>query len=127
MHYSNRYESSENYIIQRSNKKLRFKILYLKNKNYLNIIDDFKLSMEKKEGYKILKKDMLYLWKKFLETKNIFDNLTNEMCINILFDDNFEKDETNEYFINFYTSDIEIIKSFKKYIDSNIVFSSSDR
>jgi len=126
VHYSNRYESSEKYIIQRSNKKLRFKILYLKSKNYLNIIDDFKLSMEKKEGYKILKKDMFYLWKKFLETKNIFDDITNRVDLDILFDEHFKKNDTNEYFMDFYDSNIEIITSFKKYINSDIVSSSDD-
>lgn len=124
IHYSNRYENSEKYINQRSNKKLRLKILYLKNKNYLNIIDDFKLNMKKIENYKLSKNDMFYLWKIFLETKNIYDNITNELDLNILFDEHFE--EESGYFLNFYDEKIEIINSFKSFIDNNIEFSSID-
>tara|TARA_B100001093_G_scaffold83901_1_gene75436 strand:+ start:19471 stop:20985 length:1515 start_codon:yes stop_codon:yes gene_type:complete len=126
IHYSNRYENSENYIMQRSNKKLRLKILYLKDKNYLNIIDDFKLNMEKKEGYKMLKKDMFYLWKEFLEIKNIYDDITDRMSLNILFDENFEEDSKKESFLNFYDKHIEIINSFKFFINEDINFLSQD-
>lgn len=72
-YYSKKYESADYYIENTSNIELYDYVFYLKNNKLENIINNFIKSYTEitEEGINIKWKEMLYLWKLFLDKQNI--------------------------------------------------------
>lgn len=72
-YYSNKYESADYYIENTDNIELYDYVFYLKNNKLENIINNFIKSYTEpcEDGINIKWKDMLYLWKLFLDKQNI--------------------------------------------------------
>ena len=124
IHYSKRYENSDNYLKDSISKNIKSSILYLNGKNILNIVNDFKLSLIKKEGFSVNTKDMNYLWKIFLRSKNIYDSFLNKEKTYLFFSNNF--DVCNNNFVGWYSPKIEVINRFKDFINENMKYSNDD-
>tara|TARA_B100001093_G_scaffold512270_1_gene581806 strand:+ start:3112 stop:4605 length:1494 start_codon:yes stop_codon:yes gene_type:complete len=113
IHYSKQYENSNQYILNRSDYKLKNRILYLNNNNLNDIMTEFKSTMSKKQGYKIELEDVFYLWKKFLETKHIYCDILNNSTKKII-NDNFHNTDL-------YHNQLSYISKFKLYIENDTV------
>jgi len=71
VHYSNRYNGSENYI-EKQSKEVKKRVLYLKDKNQDGIVREFQNNFLKESNDNHLTQEELYfLWKIFCENKNM--------------------------------------------------------
>jgi len=71
LHYSTRYEGSENYI-EKQNIDLGNKILYLKDRTQDDIFNEFKKEfLKKSEKDNLTQEEMYFLWKIFCENKSM--------------------------------------------------------
>lgn len=130
-HYSNRYQNSENFLKNHCNKPILVeKILCLKKNdpikevfqrfktNYIESTDDPKLF--------IREKDLLFLWKDFLQKENLpqiifLQEMKNQMKQQLLID----FDEINLYYKNITSTKLTIIQNFSHFMEQYIVFDSS--
>lgn len=119
-YYSNRYENSDGYLNSLQDNHLNNHVLYLKNNNQSKIINTFIDSkIQESVGSTISMKNMLYLWKCYLDEINI---------PYIMFSSNFksllkEKLEFNVYDYTFYgytSLGLPLVSNFVKFWDSSI-------
>ena len=95
--------------------------LYLHNNTPESIVDTFlKTHIQHCSHAKIEKKNMVFIWKKFLESINIpnvifYDSLMNK------FKEKLSYDETNESFVNVTSSLLPVVSSFLSFWDENMV------
>lgn len=78
IHYSNRYSSSEDYLMNHLTNDIKKEIQWIEKTSKDDLIQDFiKEFIIHKEGSNIHEKDMLFLWKSFIQKNkkiNIFEN-----------------------------------------------------
>ena len=118
-HYSIRYENSDNFIQTHCNDvKLNEKIMYIANTDSNTLIIEFIThNMDKQDASNkniaITWKNMQYLWKQFLERKNIpsmvFMNSLKTYLISVLED---YYDPTEDCFYGIYSKHLPIIQKF---------------
>ena len=117
MHYSQRYDNSEEYLDSKIEDKE--KILYLKHNSKKEIIEKFKLKYTiKKENECISKNELYYLWKLFLIDENIpylFEK--KELLIKIFSDLNEIKGNT---ILNIYSDRLAVSRKFNTFWKSYI-------
>ena len=128
VHYSNRYGSSEEYILSKSfgNPKLE-RILFLKDKTKLGLVTDFiskKIILVDDKTLFIGWNEMYYIWKIYLyenELPNIlFKNTLKELINNqISFDD-------NKGFLGITSPHLLFITNLKDFWSKNIVSTATD-
>jgi len=140
LHYSTRYSSSDDFLLDPTSTLLQQDVLWIKNTNKEDIIKHF---IDKyiyiKNGHKINEKDMLFLWKDYLKTNeyiNIFQknsDFTDALSKNIGLLDGYYfnisslflpyvydfKDFWNKYMYVDYTEfDYEISEIFQLFIET---------
>ena len=121
IHYSKRYKSSEDYLESEVSENLSNFSLYLKNNSIDNITNDFiSKNLINLEGNSISQKNMLYLWKLYLEENNlpslIFQNtLKNKLKETLNFD------EEKEIYNNIFSEFLPIVSQFQEFWDKNII------
>ncbi len=128
VHYSNRYGSSEEYILSKScgNPKLE-RILFLKDKTKLGLVTDFiskKIILVDDKTLSIGWNEMYYIWKIYLyenELPNILFKNTLKELINkqIAFDD-------NKGFLGITSPHLLFITNLKEFWSKNIVSIATD-
>ena len=125
-HYSHRYGSADNFLKQCSETKLIDHALYL-HKNPLNdIVDNFiNKTITPCISSKIYYKNMLFLFKKFLEERNL-PNIAFHESLKTLFKEKFKYNETEEYFIDITSTQLPIVSNFITFWDSTISEDSYD-
>lgn len=126
-HYSIRYENSDVFIQNHCNDtKLNEKIMYIANTDKSKLINEFVDNNLNKQdsSYKSISitwKNMQYLWKQFLERKNIpsvvFMNSLKAELISILTD---FYDEENDCFFNIYCKNLPVIQKFLDFWNSQM-------
>ncbi len=125
-HYSNRYESADNFINEYCTvKSLSKYTFYLKDKKDHDIIEDFKQKMiENHEGENcnLTWKNVFYLWKMYINKEKIpnvfFNDKLKELLINRLSSYyNKEKD----CFINLTSKYIPLVSRFLNFWKENII------
>lgn len=120
-HYSNRYGSADHFLLNCDNDNLKDHALFLKNNNIDKITDDFiSISLEKCNGTTIKWKNMLYLWKLYLDNKNIPNIVFNSKLKTIL-SLKIKYDEENDEFLNVTSIHLPLVSNFIKFWDENIV------
>lgn len=120
-HYSNRYESADHFLLNCDNDNLKDHSLFLKNNNIDKITDDFmSISLEKCNGTTIKWKNMLYLWKLYLDNKNIPNIVFNSKLKTIL-SSKIKFDEENDEFLNVTSIHLPLVSNFIKFWDENII------
>lgn len=131
-HYSLRYKCSDNVILNNSNdSELNNKIFYLKNTNSEIIVDNFigeylqiihiNENQNNIGNTQISWKNMHYLWKQFLSSKNL-PNIMFQQTLKTLL---IEKIKTNyneehDIFTNICSKKLPDIQKFLKFWDENI-------
>jgi hypothetical protein len=121
IHYSKRYKSAEDYLESEVSEDLSNFSLYLKNKSIDIITNEFiNKNLIKIDGNSISQKNMLYLWKSYLEENNlpslIFQNtLKNKLkeCLNY--------NEEKEIYNNVFSESLPIVSQFQEFWDKNII------
>ena len=120
-HYSNRYVNADQFLLNCDNEKLKEHALFLKNNNIDKITDDFiGVSLEKCNGTTIKWKNMLYLWKLYLDKKNIPNIVFNSKLKSIL-SLKVKFNEDNDEFLNVTSIQLPIVSSFLKFWDENMI------
>ncbi len=119
-YYSNRYDNSDEFLNNCQDENLSNRVLYLKNNNQNKIVNDFISSkIQISNDSTISSKNMLYLWKCYLEENNIpyiiYSSLLKTLLKNKL---NFN---TNDDLFYGYTSlGLPIVSNFIKFWESSI-------
>jgi hypothetical protein len=122
IHYSNRYNTSEEFLFKEARQNFRKNILFLKTTNQDMLIDmfikDF-LIIDKSIKSEIDWKNMHFLWKKFIENLNI----PNVIYTNILKQKLLLKLETdNDSFIGLTSKYLPNIEEFLCFWNENMVY-----
>jgi hypothetical protein len=119
-HYSNRYGCADNFIETCNNEELINYTLYLKNNNFENIIDEFlNVSIEKCNGTSVSWKNVLYLWKNFLNKKNIPNVAFNSKVKSVL-SQKLEYNQDLDVFNNITSTSLPLVSNFLKFWEENI-------
>lgn len=126
-HYSIRYSSSDEYLIRDS--FLAENVLYLKNNTIEKILDMFEteyLQPNYETKFKGLTlKNMMYLWKHFLDKKKLPMIMLNNNCIIKKFS-NKDYNESTEIFSGIYSKFLPKIESFLDFWDKTMVYDDND-
>lgn len=128
VHYSNRYNSADEFL-NSVNSEFQNYNLYLKNNSQENIVNNFiQRSLNKcsnSTNTLISFKDMIYLWKLFLDE----ENLPNIMYINTLkciLKDKLEYDEEKDNFLNLTSTLLPTVSNFINFWDETIIESEDE-
>ena len=130
-HYSNRYINSEHFLAILRDKKLKLHALYLKENNVNDITNDFlKTSMITNDNSKISFKNVVFVWKKYLQLKHLPNIIFHQNLIsqlNFKFEVvivsigsgqtiDFSNVLTPSQLLNDYSNNIVDFSNFKKHI-----------
>jgi len=120
-HYSNRYTNADNFLKNCGNKSLVEHTLYLKDNNLENITDDFiKSSLEECNGSSVKWKNILYLWKIYLDKLSI-PNIAFSSKLKQLLIQKLEYNETQDTFLNITSPYLPLVSSFLKFWEETII------
>jgi hypothetical protein len=120
-HYSQRFKSADNFILEKcKDKQLQDYTFFLKNNTKNEIMEKFiNNSCEKVDNCKISLKNMMYLWKQFVENEKIpnvfFNNQLKQELIEKL-----EYDVNSDSFLNITSSKIPVVSQFISLFSTNI-------
>jgi hypothetical protein len=141
-YYSNRYNSSDDYLNTNHN-DYNFYINYMKNNNENDIVNDFihnyiiivpnikhnsnehniSSSPSQESNFTIPFNEIFYLWKEYLNEKNypsnIISNSSFKQNLNIILKNNFDT-QNNKYF-NITSSYLSYIKSFQEFWNYSMI------
>ena len=118
-YYSNRYENSELFIKNEAQTTIKDKICYLENKTPNNIVDNFIdifIESTNSENDIVNKKDMNFLWNKYIHNKNLPNIISKNNLQKIL----EEKLDFNEHFRKIKSSFLIHIIFIKQFWNSTI-------
>jgi len=119
-HYSLRYRSADGFLKQCSETKLVDYSLYLKNNTIESIINNFiEKSLTTCVSSKIDTKNMLFLFKKFLDSKNI-SNIAFYETLKLIFKSKLNYNEEEDSFMDITSTHLPIVSNFMKFWDSTI-------
>ena len=120
-HYSNRFGNSENFITNCYNISLINYTLYLKDNSIEQIVNNF---IDKNliicENSYINSKNMIYLWKIYLNEKNI-PNLIFQNTLKILLKDKLSYNEDKDIFKNIFSTSLPLVSNFLEFWEDTIV------
>lgn len=120
-HYSNRYQNADNFLNECGNKSLVDHTLYLKNNSLESITNQFiNTSLEKCNGTSVKWKNILYLWKVYLDTLSI-PNIAFSSKLKSLLIQKLEYNETSDMFLNITSSQLPIVSNFLKFWEETMV------
>ena len=151
-HYSNRYGSSENFIIHNTDESLNNYTLYLKNNNINSIVDNFcKNSIDNvvstnthdndtsitpistptttptpttPSKFSINWKNMHYMWKQYISA-NSLPNMMYSSALKILLTERLQYDASADTFYNVTSKYLPAVSDFIRFWDKNIVVSAT--
>ena len=119
-HYSERYESADNYLKQCKDKSMQDHVLFLSDKTPSTLVSAFiDDALYKCNGAKIKSKNMIFVWKKWLDERNMpniifYDNLTT------MFKENIDYDMENDIYLDITSSHLPIVSSFVTFWDNSM-------
>jgi hypothetical protein len=122
-HYSNRYENSENYIINCSDTVLKNHALYFKTNTQMQIVDQFiSNSLEKVEDptFTISWKNLHYIWKLYLSSIKL-PNMIYSNSLKQYLKQQFEYDEVTDMFYKITSKFLPCISDFLFFWESYIL------
>lgn len=125
-YYSTRYNSADNYLIECNDYELSSYSLFLKNNTPHEIVDLFIDSkIQNTSGSDISMKNILYLWKCFLNEKNI-PNIIFLNNLKRLLKERLKYRDDDDNFNGYTSPSIPIVSEFIKFWDTNINEHSDD-
>ena len=120
-HYSNRYQNADNFLNNCGNKDLIEHTLYLKNNTLENITDQFiNSSLETCNGSSVKWKNILYLWKIYLDKLSI-PNIAFSSKLKQLLIQKLEYNESQDIFLNITSTHLPLVSNFLKFWEETIV------
>lgn len=123
VHYSLRYETSDNYIDTKSYNNLRTYTYYLRDNKQENIVDNFcNKYIEKcapENGSSICWKNLHYVWKQFLSTMN-FPNIIYSNNLKNILKTKYEYNDETDTFLNITTKFLPLVADFTRFWETTI-------
>lgn len=111
-HYSTRYESADKFLEQCTESTLTYNSMYLKNHTPEDIVDIFINNIiQKCSGTSITNKNIVFLWKKFIEKMNIPNILFYDSLKSIL-KKKLNYNEFSDSYIDVTSSELPIVATF---------------
>jgi hypothetical protein len=124
IHYSKRYVSSENYI---KHHKSSATILYLKNNNVKEIVQDFCLNdLTVRKNVSINYENMEYLWHTFLDEKQIPKNVLTSTELHRYTQSYVKYDNDNMNYLSIFNKDSQMIQDVKQFLKTELVIDIND-
>ena len=125
IHYSGRYDNSEEYLNHKIEDKE--KILYLKNNTKDDIIEKFtKKNICKEKGKNITKNELYYIWELFL----IEENIPSIFEVKGLFYEKFNKInkiiDINNYYLDLFSDKLLVARQFNLFWNNNMTEQQND-
>jgi hypothetical protein len=122
VHYSKRYENSDNFIDNKSDEELKTYSYYIKNTNSNNIVNEFcsKYIIETNIEYKMEWKNLHFLWKQFLSTCNL-PNVIYSNTLKNLIKERYNYNEETDYFLAITSKHLPVHSDFIKFWESTII------
>jgi hypothetical protein len=119
-HYSERYKSADQFLKTYCDYEMNQYSFYLTNNNSEMIVDDFiQSSLQTSNFVSIAMKNILFLWKKFLEQKNIPNVLFNNPLKQLL-KKKLKYNEENDSFTDVTSIQLPIVSNFLNFWEDNI-------
>ena len=119
-YYSNRYENADEYLNKCSDITFTNHVLFLKNNEPEEIVNKFINSKIQELNESVIsQKNMLYLWKCYLEENNIPNIIFISNLKNIL-KQKLNYNESNDKYIGYTSLGLPIVSNFIKFWDENM-------
>ena len=121
LHYSKRYIDSENFLLGDIKEDISLYSNYLKDNPIENIIQEFiDKNLIANTNNSISQKNMLYLWKLFLDERNL-PNLIFQNTLKSYLKNKINFSEENDCYINVFSKSLPLVSKFIEFWDINIV------
>ena len=126
-HYSNRYESSDNFIDNKSDEELKTYSYYLKNTSPCNIVTEFcgKYIIDATPDYKMAWKNLHFIWKQFLSNYNLPNVIYSSALKNII-KERYSYDEDTDSFIGITSKYLPIQSDFIRFWETTVTVHNTD-
>ena len=125
-YYSNRYTSADEYLILCDDSNLQNRILFLKNNNQDQIISQFiDNKLQFSEQSTISMKNMIYLWKCYLEELNV-PSVIFIAALKTLLKNKITYDENSDTFYNYTSVSLPLVSNFLKFWEETIIEDSTE-
>jgi hypothetical protein len=119
-HYSKRYLTADNFLKQCSDTKLAEHAFYLHKNNLEKIVDNFIDEMLiKDETAKIDNKNMLFLWKRFLDARKV-PNIVFHNSLKTILKTKLKYDEESDSFKGVTSSYLPLTSNFMRFWETTI-------
>jgi len=119
-HYSNRYGTADDFLKKCYENEIKEHALFLKNNTLGTIVDKFiNSSLEPSQNSSIDYKNMLYLWKKYLE-KHRIPNITFHTTFKSILISKLKYNEESCCFVDITSLHLPLVKEFIKFWDNTI-------
>lgn len=119
-YYSNRYGSADDYLLLCDDSDLQNRILFLKNNNQNEIVNKFiNHKLQYADTSTISMKNMLYLWKCYLEEINI-PNIIFITTLKSILKNKIQYDEEKDIFYNYTSIGLPLVSNFIKFWEETI-------
>jgi hypothetical protein len=127
VHYSKRYENSDNFIDNKSDEELKTYSYYIKNTNSNSIVSEFcsKYIIETNIEYKMEWKNLHFLWKQFLSNYNL-PNVIYSNTLKNLIKERYNYNEEIDSFIAITSKHLPVHSDFIKFWETTIICENSD-
>ena len=126
-HYSKRYETSDQFIENKSDEDLTSYVYYLKNTNPNNIVVDFcnKYIIESNSHCKMEWKNLHFVWKQFLSSCNLPNVIYSNTLKNIL-KEKYIYDNDDDSFMGITSKYLPVHSDFIKFWENTITIQISE-
>ena len=120
-HYSNRYQNADTFLNICNNKQLIDHTLYLKDNTLENITDQFiHSSLEKCNGSSVKWKNILYVWKMYLDKLSI-PNIAFSSKLKSLLIQKLEYNESQDMFMNITSPLLPLVSNCLKFWEETMI------
>jgi len=127
VHYSKRYENSDNFIENHCEEEFKNYVYYIKNTKQTDIVEDFCnkyiIHTSDNNNNKIEWKNLHFVWKQFLSSLTLPNMIYSNTLKNILKDKFYEYDEDSDSFIGITSKYLPIQSDFIKFWENTIIIS----
>jgi len=126
IHYSKRYENSDNFIESKSDDELKTYAYYLKTNQQQDIVNEFcsKYIVNSGNNYKMEWKNLHFVWKQFLFDNNL-PNIIYSNTFKNLIKEKYVYDENADAFNNITSKYLPFHRDFIKFWENNITIHNS--
>jgi hypothetical protein len=124
VHYSKRYESSDQFIDTKYDEELKMYTYFLKNSNHDSIVNEFCSKYIITTGicdHKIEWKNLHFVWKQFLSDCHLLNIIYSNKLKNIM-KERFEYDEESDSFYGITSKYLPFHSEFIKFVETTITY-----